>query len=53
MDAGKFSTFFGNVPVFRIPGRTFPVDLVFAKRCADGRECACLLLPLPPTSLDC
>eukprot|EP00054_Salpingoeca_dolichothecata_P014406 m.81349 g.81349 ORF g.81349 m.81349 type:complete len:876 (+) comp20973_c1_seq2:1441-4068(+) len=31
MDANKFSAFFGNVPVFRIPGRTFPVDMFFAK----------------------
>merc|ERR1719217_339222 len=29
MDAQKFSTFFGNVPVFRIPGRTFPVDIKY------------------------
>ena len=27
MDAGKFATFFGNVPIFRIPGRTFPVEI--------------------------
>jgi pre-mRNA-splicing factor ATP-dependent RNA helicase DHX38/PRP16 len=31
MDATKFSTFFGNVPVFNIPGRTFPVELFFSK----------------------
>lgn len=31
MDAGKFSTFFGNVPSFTIPGRTFPVELFFSK----------------------
>ncbi|CAH0389215.1 unnamed protein product [Bemisia tabaci] len=31
MDATKFATFFGNVPTFTIPGRTFPVDLFFAK----------------------
>ena len=24
MDAEKFARFFGNVPVFNIPGRTFP-----------------------------
>jgi pre-mRNA-splicing factor ATP-dependent RNA helicase DHX38/PRP16 len=30
MDAGKFATFFGNVPIFRIPGRTFPVDIKYA-----------------------
>ncbi|KAI8504571.1 Pre-mRNA-splicing factor ATP-dependent RNA helicase PRP16 [Branchiostoma belcheri] len=31
MDADKFSSFFGNVPTFQIPGRTFPVDLLFSK----------------------
>lgn len=27
MDASKFSNFFGLVPVFKIPGRTFPVEI--------------------------
>ena len=31
MDASKFSMFFGNVPTFTIPGRTFPVDVMYAK----------------------
>lgn len=31
MDSTKFADFFGNVPVFIIPGRTFPVDLMFSK----------------------
>jgi pre-mRNA-splicing factor ATP-dependent RNA helicase DHX38/PRP16 len=31
MDADKFSVFFGNVPVFNIPGRTFPVELFFSR----------------------
>ena len=31
MDAEKFSNFFGNIPVFHIPGRTFPVDIMFNK----------------------
>ena len=31
MDASKFSTFFGNVPIYTIPGRTFPVDVLFSK----------------------
>ncbi|KAL3318840.1 Pre-mRNA-splicing factor ATP-dependent RNA helicase PRP16 [Cichlidogyrus casuarinus] len=31
MDAEKFSHFFGDCPIFRIPGRTFPVDLQFSK----------------------
>ncbi len=29
MDAEKFSVFFGNVPIFKIPGRTFPVGIIF------------------------
>jgi pre-mRNA-splicing factor ATP-dependent RNA helicase DHX38/PRP16 len=31
MDAGKFAQFFGNVPTYTIPGRTFPVDILYAK----------------------
>ena len=31
MDAGKFSDFFGNVPIFHIPGRTFPVEVMHHK----------------------
>ena len=31
LDAEKFSSFFGSVPIFRIPGRTFPVDVMFSK----------------------
>lgn len=31
MDATKFSLFFGNVPIYNIPGRTYPVELIFAK----------------------
>lgn len=27
MDARKFSSFFGNAPIFKIPGRTFPVEI--------------------------
>ena len=31
MNAEKFSTFFGDVPIFKIPGRTFPVETFFSK----------------------
>ena len=31
MNAEKFADFFGNAPVYKIPGRTFKVDLFFAK----------------------
>jgi pre-mRNA-splicing factor ATP-dependent RNA helicase DHX38/PRP16 len=31
MDASKFASFFGNVPSFQIPGRTFPVETFFSR----------------------
>ncbi|XP_055354358.1 pre-mRNA-splicing factor ATP-dependent RNA helicase PRP16-like [Paramacrobiotus metropolitanus] len=31
MDAEKFAQFFGGVPVYIIPGRTFPVEVNYAK----------------------
>ena len=31
LDAEKFSSFFDDAPVFRIPGRRFPVDIFYAK----------------------
>ncbi|XP_069988555.1 pre-mRNA-splicing factor ATP-dependent RNA helicase PRP16 isoform X2 [Penaeus vannamei] len=31
MDSQKFATFFGEVPVFTIPGRTFPVEVFFSR----------------------
>jgi len=31
LDAKKFADFFGGVPVFTIPGRTFPVEVMFSK----------------------
>lgn len=31
MNAQKFSQFFGNAPIFEIPGRTFPVQRHFQK----------------------
>ena len=31
LSADRFSDFFGGVPIFRIPGRTFHVDTYFAK----------------------
>ena len=39
MDADKFSRFFGSVPIFKIPGRTFPVEVFFHKTvCEDYVE---------------
>jgi pre-mRNA-splicing factor ATP-dependent RNA helicase DHX38/PRP16 len=41
MDADKFSLFFGNAPVFKIPGRTFPVEIMFSKTpCEDYLDAA-------------
>lgn len=31
MDAERFSLYFGGAPIFKIPGRTFPVDVCFSK----------------------
>ncbi|MED6205991.1 hypothetical protein PIB30_022881 [Stylosanthes scabra] len=31
LNAQKFSHFFGSVPIFRIPGRTFPVNILWSK----------------------
>lgn len=31
LNAERFATFFGDAPVFNIPGRTFPVDTFFSK----------------------
>ena len=35
LNAEKFAAFFGSVPVFNIPGRTFPVDVMYAKTPTD------------------
>jgi len=35
MDSDKFSNFFGNVPIFKIPGRTFPVETMYSKTTCD------------------
>jgi pre-mRNA-splicing factor ATP-dependent RNA helicase DHX38/PRP16 len=41
MNAERFSEFFGGVPVFTIPGRTFPVEVLFARTsCEDYVEAA-------------
>lgn len=41
MDAEKFSAYFGGVPIFKIPGRTFPVDTLFSKTpCEDYVDAA-------------
>uniref|UniRef100_A0A1L8DH54 RNA helicase n=1 Tax=Nyssomyia neivai TaxID=330878 RepID=A0A1L8DH54_9DIPT len=56
MDSTKFATFFGNVPTFTIPGRTFPVDTFFSKNtCDDYVDAAvkqALQIHLQPTEGD-
>ena len=32
MDCEKFSAFFDNAPIFRIPGRRYPVDIFYTKQ---------------------
>jgi pre-mRNA-splicing factor ATP-dependent RNA helicase DHX38/PRP16 len=31
LDAKKFADFFGSAPIFNIPGRTFPVDILWSR----------------------
>merc|ERR1712013_955119 len=31
LDAESFSTFFSDAPIFRIPGRRYPVDIMYTK----------------------
>lgn len=56
MNAEKFSTFFGNVPIYKIAGRTFPVDVLFSKNpCEDYVEASvkqCVQIHLQPTAGD-
>jgi pre-mRNA-splicing factor ATP-dependent RNA helicase DHX38/PRP16 len=35
MNAERFSEFFGNCPIFCIPGRTFPVNVYYTKSPAE------------------
>ncbi|KAL3151919.1 hypothetical protein ABBQ32_001049 [Trebouxia sp. C0010 RCD-2024] len=31
LDADKFASYFNDAPIFKIPGRTFPVEILYAK----------------------
>ena len=35
MNAEKFSSFFWGAPIFKIPGRTFPVDIMWSEKIMD------------------
>lgn len=37
LDTARFSTFFDDAPIFRIPGRRFPVDIFYTKVPCLGR----------------
>ncbi|XP_077297516.1 ATP-dependent RNA helicase l(1)G0007 isoform X4 [Arctopsyche grandis] len=56
MDSTKFSSFFGNVPTFNIPGRTFPVEVFFSKNVCedyvDGAVKQTLQIHLQPSEGD-
>jgi len=56
MDSTKFADFFGNVPIYKIPGRTFPVDTLYSKTVLDDYVDAAvkqsLQIHLMPTSGD-
>jgi len=49
LDAEKFSEYFDYAPIFRIPGRRYPVDILYTKApevtthfVKAGRTCACV-----------
>lgn len=33
LDAEKFSSYFFDCPIFTIPGRTYPVEIMYTKVC--------------------
>ena len=43
LDAEKFSRFFYDCPIFRIPGRMFPVEIMFANEPEEDYLSASLL----------
>ena len=38
LESDKFSQFFDDAPIFRIPGRRFPVDIYYTKVSRVGRR---------------
>lgn len=44
LDSKKFSDFFGSAPVFTIPGRTFPVDIMWSRTPQVGPWWLCVCL---------
>jgi hypothetical protein len=41
LDSNKFADFFGSAPVFKIPGRTFPVDTLWSRSVQVGCGICC------------
>lgn len=53
LDVDRFSRFFGNAPVISVPGRLFPIDVVYRPPRADDerdlpRDVAAAVATLPP-----
>ncbi|KII65040.1 putative pre-mRNA-splicing factor ATP-dependent RNA helicase DHX16 [Thelohanellus kitauei] len=46
LDAEKFSAFFDDAPIFRIPGRRFPVDIYYTKAPEANYVDACVVTAL-------
>lgn len=42
LDTERFSTFFDDAPIFRIPGRRFPVDIYYTKVSKHQVLCLCV-----------
>ena len=51
LDAEKFSEFFDDAPIFRIPGRRFPVDIMYTKAPEADYIDACVVTILQVHSL--
>ncbi len=54
LDVDRFSRFFGNAPVVSVPGRLFPIDVVYRPPRADDeldlpRDVAAAVATLPPS----
>jgi ATP-dependent RNA helicase DHX8/PRP22 len=39
LDAEKFSSYFFDCPIFTIPGRTYPVEVLYTKVGQGGQRC--------------
>ena len=44
LDAQKFSDYFDNAPIFNIPGRRYPVEIMYSKAPEASNRCAISVL---------